>query len=79
MHFENKPGRHTALQAAHSHMSQLRPRGSFHQGSPLQKACPQCARRHTGELEEIRGEQFHKQMVQYSERHTSSDSQQESK
>lgn len=55
VHFANKPGRQTALQAAHSHRSQLRLKGSFHWSSPLRKACPHCARQHTGELEEIRG------------------------
>lgn len=53
---QNKPGRQTELQAAHSHRSPLWPRGFFRWGSPLQKACPHCARRHTGELGEIRGE-----------------------
>lgn len=52
----NKPGRLREPQAARSHTPQLWPKGSFHWGSPLQKACPRCARPHTGELREIRAQ-----------------------
>lgn len=59
MNFADKPGRQTALLAAHSDRSQLFPKGSFHWDIPLQKACPHCARRHTGGLGEIMGEESH--------------------
>lgn len=48
--FANKPERLIGLQAAHSHTSQLWPKGPFHWDSPQQKACPHCAMQHTGEL-----------------------------